>query len=195
MAAGRYMAGEWARLGQMGYTGAEDEGMWVAMVGGHWEGEEIVKEEIIPQGHPLPPEPPLTKSTATKASTWHFESDDSSAGAIPPAPPIGHRPATAHKGHPRPQDNLLHQRGGGDGADDPLVGTKVHVPYPTGFKEGTVTRVHRRKRGLSWLNTQATPRSTSWPVASCSPPPKPPKKTLSVLARAKPPPPPPKPSR
>ena len=31
--AGRYRAGEWARLGQMGYTGAEDEGIWVDMVG------------------------------------------------------------------------------------------------------------------------------------------------------------------
>ena len=42
--AGRYEAGEWARLGQMGYTGAEDEGM----VGGDWEGAEAVKEEPPP---------------------------------------------------------------------------------------------------------------------------------------------------
>ena len=50
MGAGRYKAREWARLGQMGYTGAEDEGVWAAMVGGDWEGEggEAVKEETPP---------------------------------------------------------------------------------------------------------------------------------------------------
>ena len=50
----RYKAGEWAKLGQMGYTGAEDEGIWAAMVGGDWEGEEAVKEE------PPPPQGPTT---------------------------------------------------------------------------------------------------------------------------------------
>ena len=45
MGAGRYKAGEWARLGQMGYTGAEDVGIRAAMVGGDWEGEETVKEK------------------------------------------------------------------------------------------------------------------------------------------------------
>ena len=32
--AGRYRAGEWAGIGQMGYTGAEDAGIWAGMVGG-----------------------------------------------------------------------------------------------------------------------------------------------------------------
>ena len=41
--AGRYRAGEWARLGQMGYTDAEDEGIWAGMAGADWEGEEAVK--------------------------------------------------------------------------------------------------------------------------------------------------------
>ena len=50
MGARRYRAGEWARLGQMGYTGADDEGIWAGMVGGDWEGDETVKEE-----HPPPP--------------------------------------------------------------------------------------------------------------------------------------------
>ena len=52
-----YKAGEWATLGQMGYTGAEDEGIWAAMVGGDWEGEEAVKEE------PLPPRPTTNRET------------------------------------------------------------------------------------------------------------------------------------
>ena len=31
--AGWYKVGEWARLGHMGYAGAEDEGIWAAMAG------------------------------------------------------------------------------------------------------------------------------------------------------------------
>ena len=46
--AARYRVGEWARLGQMGYTRAEDEGICPAMVGGDWEGEQAVKEETPP---------------------------------------------------------------------------------------------------------------------------------------------------
>ena len=87
--AGRYKAGQWARLGRMGYTGAEDEGIWARMVGGDWEGEEAVKEKHPP--HPPrpnhhPPKPPVTKTGDNKNSRWHFESDDSSDGAIPPPP-------------------------------------------------------------------------------------------------------------
>ena len=78
MGAGRYKAGEWARLGQMGYTGAEDEGISAAMVGGDWEGEETVKEETPPKAKPPPPKPPATKTGDKKTSRWHFESDDSS---------------------------------------------------------------------------------------------------------------------
>ena len=51
--AGGYRAGEWARLGQMGCRGAEDEGIWAGMVRGAWEGEETVKEEAPPP----PPRP------------------------------------------------------------------------------------------------------------------------------------------
>ena len=46
--AGRYRAGKWAMLGQTGYTGAEDEGIWARMVGGDWDGEETIKEESQP---------------------------------------------------------------------------------------------------------------------------------------------------
>ena len=52
MGAGRFKAGERARLGHMGYTGAKDEGIWAGMVGGDWEGEEAVKEKS-------PPPPPM----------------------------------------------------------------------------------------------------------------------------------------
>ena len=43
--AGTYRAGEWATLRQMEYTRVEDEGIWAAMLGGDWEGEEALKEE------------------------------------------------------------------------------------------------------------------------------------------------------
>ena len=85
----RYRAGEGAKLGEMGYTGAEDEGIWLGMVRGDWEGEEAVKEDPPPP--PRPPRPnhhhPVTKTGDKKSSRWHFESDDSSDGAPPPPPP------------------------------------------------------------------------------------------------------------
>ena len=95
--AGRYKAGEWARLGQMGYTGAEDEGIWAAMVGG----EEAVKDEPPPKAKPPPPKPPITKAGDKNTSRWHFESDESSDGAIPPPPPLRERPALPST--PQPQ--------------------------------------------------------------------------------------------
>ena len=54
----RYMAGEWARLGQMGYRGAEDEGIWTGMVGGDWEGEGALKEESPPKDRTTTPQTP-----------------------------------------------------------------------------------------------------------------------------------------
>ena len=62
--------------------------------------------------------------------------------AHPPKPP-----PPSHKGQPRPQDNPPPP----SGADDPLVVTKVHVPYPTGVEVGTVTCVHPRKAGVVWV--------------------------------------------
>ena len=85
--AGRYRAGEWARLGQMGYTVADDEGGWARMVGGDWEDEEAVKEESPPpppKAKPSTPKPPVTKTGDKKRSRWHFESDGSSDGASSP---------------------------------------------------------------------------------------------------------------
>ena len=65
MASKQYLAGEWANMGLVGYTRAEDEGVWARMVGGDWEGEEEVqevKEDNPPpprlKHHPLNPEPP-----------------------------------------------------------------------------------------------------------------------------------------
>ena len=153
----RYKAREWATLGQMGYTGAEDELIWARMVRDDWEGEEAVKEEPPPtKGKPAAPKPAVTKTRDTKSYTWHFESDDSSDGATPhhhqetppPSPPPPPPPAT--KATPTPKTTAPPQRGGG-GTDDPHVGTKVHVPYPTGMEVGTVTGVHRRKAGLVWV--------------------------------------------
>ena len=68
--AGRYRAGEWARLGQIGYTRAEDEGIWAGMVGGDWEGEAAVEEESPPpppmRNH-HPPNPRSAKQVTRKA--------------------------------------------------------------------------------------------------------------------------------
>ena len=71
MASKQYRAGEWAKMGQVGYTGAEDEGVWERMVGIDWEGEEEVKEvkeDNPPQGQSTtpknlqPPKPVARKS-------------------------------------------------------------------------------------------------------------------------------------
>ena len=55
-------------------------------------------------------------------------------------------------------DSIVPRGGGGDGAHDPLVGTKVHLPYPTGVEVGTVTGVHRRKAGVVWVEYQNNPQ-------------------------------------
>ena len=61
----KYMGGEWARLRQMRYTRAEDEGIWAGMVGSDWEGEEAVKKEPPP---PPTPEPTTPSSAPTSTS-------------------------------------------------------------------------------------------------------------------------------
>ena len=55
--AGGHKAGECARLGQMAYTGVEDEEILAVMVGGDWKGEEAVKEEYPPPKAKPPPPP------------------------------------------------------------------------------------------------------------------------------------------
>ena len=126
--------------------------MWARMVGGDWEGEEEVKEvkegNLHPKAKAPPPQQPTTKTGGKKIPRMHFESDDSSNGALPPSkkkdpPPPG------HKGLPRPQDNPPPPPKGGevDLSNDPIVGTKVHVPYSRGMEVGTVRGVHQRKAG------------------------------------------------
>ena len=51
---------------------------------------------------------------------------------------------------PGPQRPPRPPRGGG-GANDPIMGTKVHVPYSRGVDMGTVRSVHRRKAGIVWV--------------------------------------------
>ena len=148
--AGRCRVGEWARLGQMGYTGAEDEGMWAAMVGGDWEGEEAVKEDPPPpQAKPPPPKPQSPKLVTRKPPngililmTHRMDPPPphQEAGPPPQDPPTKATPAPKNP-PPPPQRE-------GDGANHPLAGTKVHGPYPTGVEVGTITGVHRRKAGV-----------------------------------------------
>ena len=159
---GRYRAGEGARLGHMGYMGAEDEGIWAGMVRGDGEGEETLKEEFPAptKAKATPPKPRVTTTDDKKSCRWHVESDDSSDRAIPPnqetpppQPPLWPwRPRQPADSPPPPPKE------GGDGADDPLVGTKVHVPYPTGVEVDTVTGVHRRKSGVVWVEYQDNPQ-------------------------------------
>ena len=56
----------------MGYTGAEDEGVWARMVGGDWEeeGEEELKDERppLPKAKAPPPKPATTKTGARISS-------------------------------------------------------------------------------------------------------------------------------
>ena len=106
---------------------------------------------------------PIPTATTPRASpmTHRMEPSPPQTRNAPPPPP-GHKATPAPNTTPPPK--------GGGGADDPLVGTKDHVPYPTGVEVGTVTGVHRRKAGSSGWNTQTTPSSTRWPVASSSPP-------------------------
>ena len=77
-----------------------------------------------------------------------------------PPPPIRDRPAPPSPPWPqRPPPPPRHppQKGGGGGANDPLVGTKVHVPYPRGVEVGTVTHVRRRKAVVVWVEYPGNP--------------------------------------
>ena len=61
VASKQYTAREWAGMGQVGYTGAEDGGVWAGMVGGDWEREEEVRkvvEDKSPQGQSTTPQTP-----------------------------------------------------------------------------------------------------------------------------------------
>ena len=73
-----------------------------------------------------------------------------------PFPPQKRKPPSplappGRKGHPRPQDNPPPKKEEGDGADHPIVGTKVHVPDSQGVEVGTLRGVHRRKAGVVWV--------------------------------------------
>ena len=59
------------------------------------------------------------------------------------------KPTPGHKGHPRPQDNPPPPQRGGDGADDSLVGTKVHVRTPRAWRWAPSPVSTGGKRGLS----------------------------------------------
>ena len=196
MGAGRYNARECTRLRQMGYTGAEDEGIWVGMVGGDWEGEETLKEESPPptKGKPPPSNPSVTKTGDKKSFVWAFESDDSSDGADPPPPRSPPQAPTGHERQPRPQDNPPPpKKGWGTVPMTPSSAPKSTSRTPRAWRWAPSPVSTREKRGSCGWNTQITPSSTRWPVASSSPTPKVPKNTWTVFVRAREKPPPPKP--
>ena len=109
MGKGRYRGAEWATLGQMGYTGAEDEGIWAGMVGSDWEGEETVKEEFPPTPRPNhhPPYPQSPKQVTRKTGDGLL---NPMTRRMEPPPPHHHQespspsPPPGHEGHPRLQE-------------------------------------------------------------------------------------------
>ena len=100
-------------------------------------------------------------------------SDESDDGAIPrpkrpkppPPPPHGLRsrprpqthqpPQDCHRNPPSPPPSKTDTPKGAEKKDnrpeDPIVGTVVHVPYPTGVERGTVRGIHGRKYGAVWV--------------------------------------------
>ena len=57
----------------------------------------------------------------------------------PPPPP--HTKSDTPKGAEKKDDR----------PGDPIIGTVVHVPYPTGVERGTVRGIHGRKYGAVWV--------------------------------------------
>ena len=140
-----------------------------------------------PPNQPNPP-PPASKTNPNPKSKHNlkrkrFESDDesdsesapdSSSGVLPPPQEKEQPPPTPEdQGHAGPQAQGGREgggggKGGGDkkkdgGPDDPLVGSSVHVPYPTGVEVGTVTGAHARKSGVVWVRYPDNPELYEMP--------------------------------
>ena len=114
------------------------------MVGGDWEGEEEVQEMKVdnpppPKAKAPLPKPPANKSGGNKIPRMHFESDESSNGALPPSKkkaPLPPSP-TATKATPAPKTrpHRRHQgprpHGGGSPwfgyATPPLPALRAHL--------------------------------------------------------------------
>ena len=89
---------------------------------------------------PTPP-PPTTTAQPTKAV--------SAPKPSPPPPPPRPPPPT-----PRPLAKTDTPKGAekkDDRPDNPIIGTVVHVTYPTGVRKGTVRGFHGRKYGAVWV--------------------------------------------
>ena len=136
-------------MGHVGYTGAEDARVWAGMVGGNWEGEgkeESREENPPPRPNHQPPKPQPPKLVARKSPKCIFSrmTHQMETSRPPKKNPPHPSPPKASKASPAPR-RIPPQRGRGDGADDPVVGTKVHVPYSCGGG-------HRaRKAGVVWV--------------------------------------------
>ena len=121
MASKHYKAREWFTIGHLGYTRAEDEGLWAGMVGGDWEGEgeeELKEETPPPPPSPTPNQHPQTLSHQSSGKkipksilsrmTHRMEPSPPPQKKEPPPPqaPLG------HKGHPHPRDKSPPPLGG-----------------------------------------------------------------------------------
>ena len=104
--------------------------------------------------HPPNPQPP--KLVARKSPECILSRMTHQMGPSPPQKrkPFP-KPPPATKATPAPKTNPP-KRGGR--ADDPLVGTKVHIPYSWGVDVGTVRDVHRRKAGGIWVEYPNNPQ-------------------------------------
>ena len=63
-------AGEWVKMGQVVYKVAEDEEVWVGMVGGDWQGQ---GEEELKEENPPPPRSRTTSPPNPGHQNWWQE--------------------------------------------------------------------------------------------------------------------------
>ena len=160
--------------------GRGDEGLWGSMGGGGVSDERgggastttAPNPPPQPSRHPTPP--PTLKKRLKERFAFECGSDSDDATILVPKgppPPHHHHHRTANEGrlpqtHQPPQDRHRPPpppptptktdtpkgcETTDDGPEDPIVGTVVHVPYPTGVERGTVRGIHGRKYGAVWV--------------------------------------------
>ena len=89
------------------------------------------------------PLPPTTTARPMKAASAPKPTNPPKAATANPPPPPP--PPTTNTDIPKGAEKK------DAGPEDPIVGTVVHVPYPTGVERGTVRGIHGRKYGAVWV--------------------------------------------
>ena len=169
-----FRPGEWARMQEVGYAGGVDEGMWGSMGGGGvsdgeegggvWRPPPMPPTTPPPQAKPQPnpPNPPpgiksFPSSRPTRVTTGRSLGPESpNPNPLPPPPHTAYEGCLRPQTHPPPPPPTKTNTPKGaeekdDRPEDPIVGTVVHVPYPTRVERGTVRGIHGRKYGAVWV--------------------------------------------